>query len=105
MLIAVHSDVEQSNVLVSHAGTPLVCDFGLSRIVSKQDSKAAITTSTGLQGSVRWMARELIEETEGHTIASDVWAYGMTLLVSNDLSECKESLDGKSGAYDKEASL
>ena len=53
----------------------MVSDFGLSRILG---ATGMSTSST--QGAVRWMAPELLEN-GNHTFESDVWAYGMTVLV------------------------
>ena len=45
----------------------------------------SVQTLTGaLPGSVRWMARELIDATDmvpSVTCESDVWAFGMTVVV------------------------
>ncbi|EJC97441.1 kinase-like protein [Fomitiporia mediterranea MF3/22] len=78
----VHSDLKADNVLINQFGTPLICDFGISRMLSATASVAAIT-SGGLKGSIRWMAYELLdfESLDGghHTKESDVWAFGMTV--------------------------
>ena len=67
-------------------GRPLLCDFGISRLLV---DGVTITGTRRLKGSVRWMATELFEPgstaIEGRpnfdTKASDVWAYGMVLYV------------------------
>lgn len=63
---------------VSNASVPCLTDFGLSKIVSETQG---FTTSAKVGGSSRWMAPELLEGKK-LTIESDVWAYGMTILVS-----------------------
>ncbi|EJD03396.1 kinase-like protein, partial [Fomitiporia mediterranea MF3/22] len=75
----VHSDLKADNVLINRDGHPVICDFGISRMVSATAAFAA-TTSGGFKGSVRWMARELILNGH-HTRESDVWAFGMTAYV------------------------
>ncbi|KIJ55192.1 hypothetical protein M422DRAFT_219746 [Sphaerobolus stellatus SS14] len=84
----VHGDLRAGNVLVSEDGKPFVTDFGLSRILS--ETFFGLTTTTQAAGSLRWMAPELlynaeVDEDQPPTQqkvckASDVWAYGMTML-------------------------
>ena len=72
---------------MSSTGEPLISDFGLSHMMSATQTLMASTNlDGGIKGTVRWMAIELfdIEEGEaGHTKASDMWAYGMTVYVSH----------------------
>ncbi|KIJ52448.1 hypothetical protein M422DRAFT_243231 [Sphaerobolus stellatus SS14] len=70
----VHGDLRARNVLVSDSGIPYLCDFGLSRVLHEQ---YGLTTSQPV-GSIRWMAPERFKVKASK--ASDVWAYGMTLL-------------------------
>ena len=74
----------QDNVLVDQNGQPLICDFGISRIFYSSITITATTTGA-IRGSMRWMAPELIETTgnELPTKASDIWAFGMLVLVFN----------------------
>ncbi|EJC99226.1 kinase-like protein [Fomitiporia mediterranea MF3/22] len=76
----VHSDVKADNVLVDHTGKPLICDFGISRVLSSALSITGTSTG-GLRGSIRWMARELLDVPGDirHTKETDVWAFGMTV--------------------------
>lgn len=78
----VHSDIKADNVLISNTGLPLICDFGISRILAATHSLD--TTSGQLRGSSRWMAIELLsigDSSPVHTFESDVWAFGMTVHV------------------------
>ncbi|ELU42261.1 protein tyrosine kinase domain-containing protein [Rhizoctonia solani AG-1 IA] len=59
-------------------GTPLIADFGLSRLVI--EFSTGLTTSSS-KGSCRWMAPELFGGIDSQvlvpvTTASDVWAFG-----------------------------
>ena len=78
----------KANVLLSNALQPLLIDFGLSRqTIASLSGKA--TTSIDLAGSVRWMATEFFHRSASNldrpgmkaNKATDVWAYGMTVLV------------------------
>jgi len=67
---------------MSDSGIPYLNDFGLSRILQVE-----MTITTGeLAGSLRWMSPELLPAESSVTSSSDVWAYGMTILVSKGLS-------------------
>lgn len=69
-------------MLISRQLVPVIADFGLSRltVVSNKIKPTATTVGTG-----RWMAIELLDHSvDDHrsTKESDVWAFGMTVLVS-----------------------
>lgn len=71
---------------MSESGEPLICDFGISRMLDSSQSLFNSTTHGGdIKGSTRWMAIELLNAIEGkepkHSKETDVWAYGMTLYV------------------------
>ncbi|QRV92621.1 Tyrosine kinase domain protein [Ceratobasidium sp. AG-Ba] len=74
----VHGDIKACNILMKDDGTPMLADFGLSRIVAEVST--GLTTSSS-RGSYRWMAPELFGGVEDQiqvlvTTASDVWAFG-----------------------------
>lgn len=63
-------------------GTPMLADFGLSRVIMEEAT--GLTTSSS-KGSCRWMAPELFGGIETQiqvlvTTASDVWAFGCLCL-------------------------
>ena len=59
-------------------GTPMLADFGLSRVV--METSTGWTTSSSL-GSYRWMAPELLAgPMKPVTVESDVWAFGCLCL-------------------------
>ncbi|KDQ19166.1 hypothetical protein BOTBODRAFT_485672 [Botryobasidium botryosum FD-172 SS1] len=77
----VHGDVKSKNILVSSSGRPLLCDFGLSKILDRARSR----TPTEIQGagSLRWSAPEfLIDQPDGRskTKAGDVFAFGFVTI-------------------------
>ncbi|KAL5480180.1 hypothetical protein ACEPAI_1450 [Sanghuangporus weigelae] len=77
----VHSDIKPDNVLIDDACEPLLCDFGISRILDKTATYPISNTTTtgGVRGTVRYMSKELFKENSSHTESSDVWAFGMTV--------------------------
>ncbi|KAG8745930.1 hypothetical protein FRC10_006734 [Ceratobasidium sp. 414] len=75
----IHGDLRGANVLVSPHGVPRLIDFGLATVVG---GTPAFSASSTISGTVRWMAPELqVVESQGTTMASDVFAFGMTMLV------------------------
>ena len=75
----VHS---KSNVLIDDDGNARLSDFGLSRIL--ESTVTGLTTKT-INGTIRWMAYELMDADDAQqggifTTASDVWSLGMTIL-------------------------
>ena len=67
----------QYNVLISQEGHALLADFGFSHVVNSSFSMS--NSPSG--GTLRWMAPEILESNEP-TAPGDVWAFGMTCLVS-----------------------
>ncbi|CAE8726336.1 unnamed protein product [Polarella glacialis] len=66
----VHGDLKPSNVVVERGSfTPKLVDFGLSR--------RANSSSRALSGTLRWMAPEVVAETEGIPACSaDIFSFG-----------------------------
>ncbi|KIO04986.1 hypothetical protein M404DRAFT_530662 [Pisolithus tinctorius Marx 270] len=76
----IHADLKGDNVLIAQDGRALLTDFGLSIHLN---SSFTMTTHLPCGGSLRWMAPELADSTEGMhaTVESDIWSFGMTALV------------------------
>ena len=70
---------------MSSNGRPMLSDFGISRFVSVNGEPA----EASYEGSIRWMAKELIDELVSgsgrlvHTKESDIWSFGMVVYVSD----------------------
>jgi serine/threonine protein kinase len=64
----------QNNILVNDKGEASITDFGLSRVIDKTGF------STVSSGSLRCLAYELVIGEAKVTKATDVWAFGMTVL-------------------------
>ena len=68
--------------MISDEGQPLICDFGLARIVPES---ASLSNTTTVRGSVRWMAPEFFrgrDPVTEHSGETDVWGFGATIYVS-----------------------
>ncbi|KLO11013.1 kinase-like protein, partial [Schizopora paradoxa] len=75
---SIHADSRAyANILVSDEGHPLIADFGLS--TSGISSSLLGTTQHGGKGTLRWMAKELLFDDAPHSIATDMWAFGMVI--------------------------
>ena len=76
----------KDNILISDAGEPLLCDFGVARMVEATASLAIGNSTSTLCGTARFMARELLDPPDTgsspYTRESDMWAFGMTVVVS-----------------------
>ncbi|PAV14648.1 WD40 domain containing protein [Pyrrhoderma noxium] len=76
----VHSDIKTDNVLISSSGTAMICDFGMTRVITSSKSFQTFTSSN--KGTARYLAYELVALSDRYpssTKASDVWAFGMTI--------------------------
>jgi serine/threonine-protein kinase len=84
----VHRDVKPGNILVTAAGEPVLCDFGLA-----WSSAAASLTRTGTAlGTPAYMAPEQIRGEAEVTARADVYALGATLYESLALRPPFESV-------------
>ncbi|KAI1928269.1 ATP binding [Ophidiomyces ophidiicola] len=74
----IHRDIKGANVLVDNKGQIKISDFGISKRV---EASTMLGASSGhlhrpsLQGSVYWMAPEVVRQT-AHTKKADIWSLG-----------------------------
>ncbi|KZV98372.1 kinase-like protein, partial [Exidia glandulosa HHB12029] len=73
----VHGDIKGANVLVSDEGVARLCDFGLSVLLAEHSQSIS---HTGLKGTSRWMAPELLVEGTRPSYSTDVYACGCLLI-------------------------
>lgn len=71
----VHRDIKGSNILVNDKGEIKISDFGLSKRVEPQN----IQYRHSMQGSVFWMAPEVVRQ-RGATSKADIWSLGCLVI-------------------------
>lgn len=69
-----HRDIKPSNILVTNFGIPVLSDFGISTTVGPDTAGDDVIAM-----SVPWSAPEIVSETHGGSVASEVWSLGATL--------------------------
>ncbi|EYU21067.1 hypothetical protein MIMGU_mgv1a023848mg [Erythranthe guttata] len=73
-----HFDIKPQNVLLDHNLNPKICDFGLAKLCSKEQSAVTMTAARGTMG---YIAPEVLSRTFGRvSYKSDVYSFGMLLL-------------------------
>ncbi|KAB8275030.1 kinase-like domain-containing protein [Aspergillus minisclerotigenes] len=79
----IHRDIKGANILVDNKGGIKISDFGISKRVEASTVLGSRASGTGgghlhrpsLQGSVYWMAPEVVRQT-AHTKKADIWSLG-----------------------------
>ncbi|KAI9357956.1 hypothetical protein DFJ73DRAFT_174750 [Zopfochytrium polystomum] len=74
----IHRDIKGANILVNSDGIAKIADFGISK---KNEYNMAYNTNSrmSLQGSVYWMAPEVIKG-KGYSAKVDIWSLGCVTL-------------------------
>jgi mitogen-activated protein kinase kinase kinase len=73
-----HRDLKADNILLDVDGTCKISDFGISK---KTDDIYGNDKSNNMQGSVFWMAPEVIRsQGEGYSAKVDIWSLGCVVL-------------------------
>ena len=73
-----HCDIKPHNVLLDSKFSAKLSDFGLARMIDKDQSHVSLTS---IQGTPEYMAPEMWSKSYGGvTEKSDVYSYGMLLL-------------------------
>ncbi|KAI3402366.2 STE11 [Candida oxycetoniae] len=79
----IHRDIKGANILIDIKGTVKIGDFGISKKVSTINEEDDDFKKTGkrasLQGSVFWMAPEVVKQTT-YTKKADIWSVGCVIV-------------------------
>lgn len=77
----VHGDIKGFNIAISPDGRPLLSNFGFTRLEEEIMSYFDVSNGSTLnQESLRWCPAELCRSGGKRTMASDVYAFSMTVL-------------------------
>ncbi|KAF7542577.1 hypothetical protein G7Z17_g11453 [Cylindrodendrum hubeiense] len=74
----IHRDIKGANILVDNKGTIKISDFGISKKLEASNILSGANNSKhrpSLQGSVFWMAPEVVKQTS-YTLKADIWSLG-----------------------------
>ncbi|KAK3675029.1 ATP binding [Recurvomyces mirabilis] len=83
----IHRDIKGANILVDNKGTVKISDFGISKRVEASTllnptaplSSRRAGPRVSLQGSVFWMAPEVVQQT-AYTKKADIWSLGCLIV-------------------------
>lgn len=75
----IHRDIKGANILVDNRGAVKISDFGVSKKTGFNGMNMAPGTRTSLQGSVFWMAPEVVRQS-GQSLKSDIWSVGCLIV-------------------------
>ncbi|KDQ60791.1 hypothetical protein JAAARDRAFT_31768 [Jaapia argillacea MUCL 33604] len=75
----VHRDIKGANILVDNKGGIKISDFGISKKVEDNLLGGNRAHRPSLQGSVFWMAPEVVKQT-AHTVKADIWSVGCLIV-------------------------
>ncbi|KAF9650760.1 Pkinase-domain-containing protein [Thelephora ganbajun] len=71
----IHRDIKGANILVDNKGGIKISDFGISKKVEDNLLTGSRAHRPSLQGSVFWMAPEVVKQTT-YTRKADIWSVG-----------------------------
>lgn len=79
----IHRDIKGANILIDIKGTVKIGDFGISKKVGVEEEADNKEKKAGrrasLQGSVYWMAPEVVKQT-AYTKKADIWSVGCLIV-------------------------
>ncbi|KAJ2922022.1 hypothetical protein H1R20_g15080, partial [Candolleomyces eurysporus] len=70
----IHRDMKAANVLVTATGKVMICDFGVSALLTTVSSKRNTLT-----GTPYWMAPEVIQGVNAYDTKADIWSLGIMI--------------------------
>jgi serine/threonine protein kinase len=70
----IHRDIKAANILITAAGKVMICDFGVSALLSTATSKR-----NTLMGTPYWMAPEVVQPVPAYDTKADIWSLGIMI--------------------------
>jgi serine/threonine protein kinase len=70
----IHRDIKAANILVTATGKVMICDFGVSALLSTASSKR-----NTLMGTPYWMAPEVVQAVPMYDTKADIWSLGIMI--------------------------
>ncbi|KAJ7078944.1 Pkinase-domain-containing protein [Mycena belliarum] len=70
----IHRDIKAANVLVTATGKVMICDFGVSALLTTAGSKRNTMT-----GTPYWMAPEVVQSVPAYDTKADIWSLGIMI--------------------------
>ncbi|KAF7376057.1 STE/STE20/YSK protein kinase [Mycena sanguinolenta] len=70
----IHRDIKAANVLVTVTGKVMICDFGVSALLTTAGSKRNTMT-----GTPYWMAPEVVQTVPAYDTKADIWSLGIMI--------------------------
>jgi serine/threonine-protein kinase 24/25/MST4 len=70
----IHRDIKAANVLVASTGKVMICDFGVSALLSNSSSKR-----NTFIGTPYWMAPEVAMSNPNYDTRADIWSLGIMI--------------------------
>lgn len=68
----IHRDLKAANILITETGKVMICDFGVSALLTTSTSKRNTLT-----GTPYWMAPEVIQSVSAYDTKADIWSLGI----------------------------
>ncbi|KDN52402.1 Pkinase-domain-containing protein [Tilletiaria anomala UBC 951] len=69
----IHRDIKAANILLTHTGKILLCDFGIAANLQMQNKRSTMI------GTPYWMAPEVISKGKLYDQSADIWSLGITI--------------------------